>query len=298
MPPTTLAHLAAALAALSAGGAVVATRLVIAETDPMALVLYRYTISVACLAPFLPALWPRGIGWAGYARIALLGVLFFILFPWGFNASLQHVPAARGAIGLATIPVQTMLVAAAFRRERLTATKATGVMLAFAGIGLAFGPAAFDRDMAATLTGDTLMLLGVLCASVYSVFSRGTLMRHGPLFVTALAMGFAVAILLPVVVVRDGGLRLPALDANGWIAIAFLGTIAGAVQFSLFMWALRWLSPTTTVLYLTLNPLTAMVLGAILLGETLTLGLFGGMALVLCGVLVGGGAIPLRRGSA
>jgi drug/metabolite transporter (DMT)-like permease len=286
-----LAHAAAATAALSAGAAVVATRFVIGETDPISLVFYRYVISVICFVPVLPAIWPRGrLDPSEYARIAMLGVLFFVFFPWAFNASLQYNPAARGAVGLATIPIQTLLVAAAFGREPLTAAKIAGVLLAFSGIVVASGVTAFGRGNSDGLVGDGLMLLGVLCAAVYSVFSRATLMRHGPIFVTALAMAFAVAGLLPVVALHRGSFALPALTLAGWIAVIFLGTIAGAVQFSLFMWALRWLSPTTTVLYLTLNPIAAMVLGIVVLGESLTAELVAGMALVLTGILVGTGA--------
>src|SRR5688572_4750520 len=179
-----LAHAAAAAAALSAGAAVVATRYVIGETDPISLVFYRYLISIVCLAPFLPALWPTvGLEAADYAKIAGFGILFFVLFPWAFNASLQYVPAARGAVGLATIPIQTLIVAAAFGREKLTTAKVAGVVLAFAGIAVAFGTAAFGRGNADYMVGDALMLLSVLCAAIYSVFSRATLMRHGPIFV-------------------------------------------------------------------------------------------------------------------
>jgi drug/metabolite transporter (DMT)-like permease len=292
------AHAAAATAALSAGAAVVATRFVIGETDPLSLVLYRYVISVICFAPVLPAIWPRdGLTPSEYARIALLGILFFVFFPWAFNASLHYNPAARGAVGLATIPIQTLLVAAAFGREPLTATKVAGVLLAFSGIVVASGAAAFEGGKSDYLVGDGLMLLGVLCAALYSVFSRATLTRHGPVFVTALAMAFAVACLLPVVAIHRGGLALPALSPEGWMAVVFLGTIAGALQFALFMWALRWLSPTTTVLYLTLNPIAAMVLGIVVLGESLTAELVAGMALVLVGILVGTGAYSALKGS-
>jgi drug/metabolite transporter (DMT)-like permease len=291
MNKIVLAHAAAATAALSAGAAVVATRFVIAETDPISLVFYRYVISMICFVPVLPAIWPRGgIVASELAKIAMFGVLFFVLFPWAFNAALHYNPAARGAVGLATIPTQTLLVAAAFGREPLTAAKIAGVFLAFSGIVVAFGAAAFGHDNTGYLVGDGLMLLGALCAAVYSVFSRATLMRHGPLFVTALAMAFAVTALLPVVAFLDGGLALPPLSPKGWMAVVFLGTIAGTVQFSLFMWALRWLTPTTTVLYLTLNPITAMVLGIVVLGEKLTAELVAGMALVLIGILVGTGA--------
>ena len=291
MNKIVFAHAAAATAALSAGAAVVATRFVIAETDPISLVFYRYVISVICFVPVLPAIWPRG-GIAPYelAKIAMFGVLFFILFPWAFNAALHYNPAARGAVGLATIPIQTLLVAGAFGREPLTPAKIAGVVLAFSGIVVAFGAAAFGRDNSGYLVGDGLMLLGALCAAVYSVFGRATLMRHGPLLVTALAMAFAVTALLPVIAFQERGLALPSLSPRGWMAVIFLGTIAGTVQFSLFMWALRWLTPTTTVLYLTLNPITAMVLGIAVLGEKLTAQLVAGMALVLIGILVGTGA--------
>jgi drug/metabolite transporter (DMT)-like permease len=287
-----LAHAAAAAAALSAGSAVVATRFIIAETDPLSLVFYRYVISVLCFLPFLRMIWPRDApGLVEWARIALFGILFFVLFPWAFNASLQHIPAARGAVGLATIPIQTLIVAAVFGREQLSAHKIIGVLLAFSGIAVAFGTAAFGAAGAEYLLGDGLMLAGALCAAVYSVFSRPTLTRHGPLFVTALAMVFAVAALLPFVALKHGLTALPAFSRSGWLMILFLGTIAGAVQFSLFMWALRWLPPTTAVLYLTLNPITAMVLGIAVLGESLTLALVLGLALVLAGILVGTGAI-------
>ncbi|MBY0360964.1 MAG: DMT family transporter, partial [Phreatobacter sp.] len=179
-----------------------------------------------------------------------------------------------------------------------TGSKAAGVVLAFAGIATAFGTAALARDEATYLTGDALMLLSGLCAALSSVFGRSTLMRHGPLFVTALAMVFAVVALLPVVVIKAGVVALPTFSAGGWLAILFLGSIAGAVQFSLYMWALRWLSPTTTTLYLTLNPITAMVLGIGFLGERPTLNLIVGMALVIAGILVGSGLVAAWRRAA
>jgi drug/metabolite transporter (DMT)-like permease len=300
MNKIALAHAAAAGAALSAGAAVVATRFVIGETDPISLVFYRYLISIICFLPILPMIWPRGtLDLAEYAKIAAFGILFFVFFPWAFNASLQYNPAARGAVGLATIPIQTLIVAAAFGREPLTAPKVAGAALAFCGIVVAFGAAAFGHGHAGSIFGDGLMLLGVLCAAVYSVFSRATLMRHGPLFVTALGMVFAVAALAPVVAVMNpAGLALPAFTAKGWVAVLFLGTVAGTVQFSLFMWALRWLPPTTTVLYLTLNPIAAMVLAILLLGETLTFELVAGMILVLIGIMVGSGVLAVRRRAA
>jgi len=284
-----LANSAAAAAALSAGVCVVATRYVVGETDPVTLVLYRYVIAVICFLPFLPFIWPEArIPASEYGKIALLGALFFGLFPWAFTASLQYIPAARGAIGLATIPIQTLIVAAVFGRERLTRNKVFSVVLAFAGIAIVFGPAALSATGSNVLLGDGLMLIGAFCAAIYSVFSRATLMRHGPLFVTALAMVFGVLALSPLVLLGPGGFSLPEFSDAGWLAIIFLGTFGGAIQFSLFTWALRWLQPTRTVIYLTLNPISAVLLGVLLLSESLTPDLVIGLTLVLAGIFVSG----------
>jgi drug/metabolite transporter (DMT)-like permease len=65
------------------------------------------------------------------ATIASLGTLFFGFFPWAFSAALQYTTAARGAIGIATIPIQTLILAVFFGREVLIYAKLLSVSLAF-----------------------------------------------------------------------------------------------------------------------------------------------------------------------
>ncbi|WP_162914979.1 DMT family transporter [Desertibaculum subflavum] len=282
-----LANFAAAAAALSAGASVVATRIAVGEIDPVTLSLMRYVIAGACLAPVLYLTWPKErLPPAEVAKIAALGALFFAFFPWAFSAALQYTTTPRGAVGLATIPIQTLIIAAMFGRELLTRWKIASVALAFAGIAIVFGPAAEAGAGPDMLLGDGLMLLGACSAAIYSVFGRGVLGRHGALFVTALGMLFGVVALLPLSLANGGPDALPTFSREAWLAILFLGTFGGAIQFSLFMWALRWLAPTRTVIYLTLNPLTAMLLGGLMLGEAVTLALAAGLACVIAGILV------------
>ena len=290
--PVFLANAAAAAASLSAGASIVATRLVIGESDPGTLAFYRYIIGVLCLAPVLYLLWPRdGLSARDVGRIAALGALFFGLFPWAFNASLDYIPAARGAIGLATIPIQTLIIAAAAGRETLSTRKVVSVILAFAGVAIAFGPSAFDADPR-YLLGDALMLLGALSAAIYSVFGRPTLVRHDPVFVTALTMIFGVLALLPLAVLHGSVSAMPSFSPDGWLALLFLGTVGGALQFSLFAWALRRLLPSRTAIYLALNPISAMLLAVVILGESLTVGLIGGLLLVVSAIVVANRPAP------
>ncbi len=283
----TFANLAAATAALSAGASVVATRLVVGETDPVTLAFYRYVIATLCMAPVLFVLWPRsGVPVRDLATIASLGALFFGFFPWAFSASLHYTTAARGAIGLATMPIQTLMVAALFGRESLTRTKVLSVSLAFAGIAVAFGSAALTSGSVDSLIGDSLMLLGVLSAAIYSVFGRPMLQRYNPLFVTASGMVCGALALFPLAAMGGAVTSVPTFTPNGWLALLFLGTMGGAIQFALFTWALRWLPPTRTVIYLTLNPISAMFLAAVLLGEAITIILIIGLGLVMSGIFL------------
>ena len=108
---------------------------------------------------------------------------------------------------------------------------------------------------------------------------------------TALAMVFGALALLPMSYFNGGLDALPSFGGSDWAAVIFLGSFASAMQFSLFTWALRWLPPTTTVLYLALSPVTAMVLGVLLIGEVFTPTLLVGLVIVLTGIVVGNGVI-------
>lgn len=282
-----LANVAAAVGALCAGASVVATRIAVAETDPFTLAFYRYVIGTLCFTPFLPMLWPRlRIPLREWVKIALLGILFFGFFPWAFGASLQYTTVARGAIGLATIPVQTLIVAAIFGREQLSGRKLVSVALAFAGIAVVFGPAALSGRVESYLIGDGLMLLGAFSAAVYSAFSRPVFSAYGPMFVTAIGMVFGMLALAPIAAAKGALGGWPHFSGEGWVALVFLGTIGAVIQFSLFNWALRWLPPSRVVIYLTLNPISAMLLGNLMLGETVTAILVVGLCFVISGILV------------
>jgi drug/metabolite transporter (DMT)-like permease len=296
MKKETLANFAAASAALSAGASVVATRLVVAETDPVTLAFYRYVIATICIAPVLIARWPTcSMPMRDTATIASLGALFFGFFPWAFSAALQYTTAARGAIGIATIPIQTLILAVVFGREVLTYAKLLSVSLAFVGVVVAFGSAALSLKRPDYLIGDGLMLLGALSAAIYSVFARPVLQRYDSLFVTGCGMVFGALALLPLAALAGAVSSVPRFTVNGWFALLFLGTIGGALQFALFIWALRWLPPIRTVIYLTLNPMSAMFLAAVYLDEAITIHLVIGLGLVMSGIFLDNGPQAMRE---
>jgi drug/metabolite transporter (DMT)-like permease len=67
----------------------------------------------------------------------MLGVIYFAMFFFLYNLSLSFTTAARGSLALATLPLTTMLVAAALGKESLTVRKTIGVLTAVVGVALA-----------------------------------------------------------------------------------------------------------------------------------------------------------------
>ena len=287
MNRTLLANVAACCAALFAGSSVVVTRFAVGEIDPVSLAFYRYAIATICMVPVLPFVWPKvRVPATDIVTIAVIGVLFFGFFPWAFSAALQYTTAARGAIGVATIPIQTLIVAAIFGREQLTRRNLLSVALGFAGIAIVFGPEAYRGEVSQHWLGDGLMLLGGSSAAIYSVFGRPMFGKHGAMFVMALAVIFGLLALTLLAAVSGVLTHWPRFDRNGWMAVIFLGTLGAAVQFSLFTWALRWLPPSRVVIYLTLNPIVAILLATLFLGEMVTPVLIAGLVFVIGGIFI------------
>lgn len=284
--------LAAVLSSCLGGTAVVATRHLVGSLDPLTLALARYGLGllvlgagVACLR--LPLAARRDL-----PRLVLLGVLFFAGFPLLFNLALTWTTAARGALALATLPLLTLLLAVPAGAERPTARKLAGVLLAFLGVGLAL-----SGDLAAppgAWRGDLVMLAAAACGAVYNVASRPLLRHHPPLAVIAQAMAVGVTILLPAALWLGTPSRLAALDAAEVTLILYLGLFGGALAFWLWTKGLERTTPTRVAVTVALNPVIAMILGLLLLGESLSPSLLLGLAAVSAGILLTLG--PRRAG--
>ena len=283
-----LAKFFAAFSALSAGVAIVATRFVIEETEPVTLAFLRFGIGALCLSPFLFTGFRRNpIARADWLAVLLLGIILFGVFTWLFSASLKYTTAAHGAVGLASLPIITLILAWLFGREKMTGTKILSVIIAFLGVTVAVSDSLFsDTAGSDQLLGDILMILAALAASIYTVFAKPYIARYGPIFFTSLAMAIGVASLAPMVWYAGGFTGLLNFTPLGWGALLFLGIIGGAIQFTSYIWALRHISPSQTGIALTLSPISAFIIAWPVLGEPITVQAVIGLALVLTAIFM------------
>jgi drug/metabolite transporter (DMT)-like permease len=285
-PRAWSAILAAAAVGLQVGAATVASRAVVEEVGPATLALLRYAIGACCLLPFFLAA-PR-VRFQGrdLAAVAALGIGQFGILVALLNVGLLHVTSARAALLFATFPLMTMLLAAALGRERLSVTKALGVAISFAGVGLALlDKLAVEAAGAGAWAGVAAVLGAALTGAVCSVLYRPYLQKYPTLPVSTLAM-IASVFFLGLLAVPEGALEIvPRLGPSAWAVIFFIGVSSGIAYFG-WLWALGRLPPTQVTVFLSLSPITAALLGALLLGESLTLLTLAGLAAVVSGLVV------------
>ena len=277
--------LAAMVSSALGGAAVGATRYVASSLDPITLGAFRFGIGFVLL---LPLAWLQGGRWPvrdDWSKAAGLGLLFFALFPILFNASLRFTTAARGALALSTLPLLTMGAAALLGMEALTRRKTAGVLLAMAGValalvtGLAAAPAGAWR-------GDALMVAAALCMALYNVGSKPVIGRCGPIPFTVVAMGVGSICLLTIAATSGGFAPVARFGVAQWLAIGYLGVFGGAIGFYLWAFALAHTTPTRVAIAVTVNPVTAAWVGAVVLDEPITWNVGVGLIAVLAGICI------------
>ena len=275
--------LIAVLSSTFGGMAGAVTRFVAGTVDPVTIAAFRFGIGVAVLLPLallLRSALPRGRDWIG---VAALGVMFFGVFFVFYNVAMAYTTAARGALALSTLPLWTMMVAALLGAEPLTGRKTLGVLIAVGGVAIAL-LAGLAAAPVGAWRGDLIMAGATLCMAFYNVWSRPLIARSSPLgFVTA-SMG-AGALCLTVVACSSGGFAVTqSFSAAQWVAVIYLGVFGGAAAFFLWVLALRMTTPTRVANTMTVNPIAASLLAAIIVSEPIGWNLIVGLIAVGAGI--------------
>jgi drug/metabolite transporter (DMT)-like permease len=277
--------LAAILSSGLGGTSIGATRFVRNAIDPLAIGAFRFGLGFVFLLPVVlmqRGQWPPRKDWPG---VAGLGLLFFGLFPLLFNASLIFTTAARGALALSTLPVLTMVVGATLGVEPLTARKTMGVLIATFGVGIALASGLASAPEGAW-RGDALMVAAAFCMALYNVWSKPFIRRSGPIPFTTMGMGVGALCLVMVAWARDSFDPVAAFGQSQWVAVIYLGFFGSAVTFYLWAFALGRTTPTRVAISVTVNPITAALMGAVLLDEPIRLNLVVGLIAVFIGIWI------------
>ena len=277
----------ASLSACLGGTTFVFTRMVLPQTDPATLSFLRYGLIGLILFAFSAKKVLRiSMIKRDLTGIIIIGLGMFAVFPFFMAFGLSYTTAARGGLLYATMPLATMVIASLFKIERLTWAKISSVILAMAGVVTAIGTKV-SPDNLDLLKGDALVMMGVLGAAIFTVFSGKYMVKYGnlPVMVFSAISGVSATFVLSLFIGAplDGSLTF---DGFGWFAIFMLAVPGGALMMYSWGRALMIITPTQAAISLGFNPLTAMLLGALLIGEEITVQFIAGFIMVVSAVVL------------
>jgi drug/metabolite transporter (DMT)-like permease len=251
------------------------------ELDPIWGAGLRFGLAAVVFAALCTALrlpLPRG---RAFALVVTYGLIGFGLAYGALYWAMQDAPAGLAAVVLAIGPLLVLLLAVAHRLERFSRRAAGGAVIALAGTALMF----FDPGEA-DVGWTSVALLGVaaLGASESVVVSKLVGRQH-PMAMNALGMTAGSLALLAVAVVGGDELALPR-ERDTQLAVAYLVAATVGLFLCILYIVQRWTASATAYTFVSM-PVVAVLAGAALLDEPITVAVVAGGAIVVAGVYVG-----------
>jgi drug/metabolite transporter (DMT)-like permease len=268
------------------GGSFFFARIAVAEIPPLALVLYRVSIAALVLQVWLRA---RGISFSpALARpgpflcLALLNNV--IPFSLIFTGQTQ-IGAGLASIFYATTPLWTILIANLLTTdEKLSAAKLAGVGLGIAGAAVMIGP-----GLRSDLGGPAWAKLAVIGAAISYGFGVVYAKRFRDITPSVVATGQLTAstvLMLPIVFFLYSPRAIVTSSITIWAAVSVLAVFTTAFAFILYFNLIASAGATNASLVTLLVPVSAILLGVLVLGERLEPFEFAGMALIMASLII------------
>lgn len=273
------------------GAAYLFMRAAVPAFGPAPMIALRMAIAVAVLLPVLA--WRGGLGQLGSKPLPLLiQAVPFTAFPFlllGWSA--QHLTAGLLAMLNATAPLFAALLAHWVFKEHLGRWRVLGLVLGFAGVGLLSAGSAAMRNQLGLLAVAAVLFVSSLWA-VGANYTKRHLQGMDPLALTVGSLGVAALAMAPLAVLQWPA-QAPGLRA--WLEVVFLGVASSGAGFILYYRLLTRVGAVKAMSVTFLNPVVALLAGALYLGEAITLHTVVSGAVVLVGTALALGLWPQTR---
>lgn len=277
------------------GGSFFSVSIAVKEIPPLTLVLIRVGVAMIALHLYLLARGPSFAGAIPYAGWFLLMGLLNNVVPFSLMFIGQTaIGAGLASVLNATTPFWTLvLVGLVFRLETPTLNKLAGVVVGIAGTVVMVGP-----GLAAGIGGPVwakFALIGTaLSYSAAFVVSR-RFTGLPPILVATGQLTGSTLVMVPVVLMHDGVVGFLHAGAGAWTAALALALVATAFAYFIFFELIATAGPSNTSLVTMITPVTAVLLGALFLGERLETFELIGMAIIGIGLVTIDGRLFARR---
>jgi drug/metabolite transporter (DMT)-like permease len=228
---------------------------------------------------------PDPLGPRQWAAAAVIGLALLLGGNGLVSIAEQRVASGLAAVVIATVPIWAALLGAVGGQEPVSRRHAAGLVLGFAGVAaLVVGTGGGKADVTGVLTA----VGAALSWAAGSVWSRTAPTVRRPLVMTGMEMlcGGIGCLVAGAAAGEVRDVHLAAVPAQAWVAGGYLVVAGSMLAYTAYVWLLHNARLSLVTTYAYVNPLVAVVLGALVLHEHLTVRTAAATATILAGVVL------------
>jgi drug/metabolite transporter (DMT)-like permease len=219
--------------------------------------------------------------------LLLMGLLMFVCSNGLATISLKYISSGLSSLIAAMYPLCVVIMEMIFfKNQKINAYTFAGLLLGIGGIALVLYSHAFNVQPPGYGIGIATSVISMLGWSVATLLIARNKMDMNPYNATGWQMLIGSIILLTLSVSTHNYIPLQKIPANTWLAIAYLVSAGSVIAFAAFIYSMKNLEPAIASLYAYMNPIVAILIGAWVVGEHLTLPIIMGSLITLAGVYI------------
>jgi drug/metabolite transporter (DMT)-like permease len=226
--------------------------------------------------------WPKGKQWK---TILILSILNFVLSNGLSTWGVKYISSGLGAIIGAIVPLWIVIISF-FRGERLARLAIIGLIVSFGGVCVIFYDHLSDFLVPDFRFGIFISLISTLTWAFGSLYTKKKAASFNPYFSLGLQMFISSILLFAYTGATGTSVSLSAIPAISWWSIAYLVVFGSVLTFIAFIYALQHLPAEISSIYAYINPIIAVILGAVIFGETLNAAIAIGGGVTLFGLFM------------
>jgi drug/metabolite transporter (DMT)-like permease len=224
---------------------------------------------------------PRGREWR---PILLLSFLNFVmsngLSTWG----VKYISAGLGSIMGAIFPLWLVVIGFFTQKEKMPRAAIAGLLLGFVGVCIIFYDHLQDFLIPDFRFGIMLSLIATWTWAFATLYTKQQAARFNPYFSLGIQMLLSGLLLTAFTQATGWSIPLASIPTRAWMVMGYLVFFGSVLSFIAYLYALQHLPTEQASIYAYVNPVVALLCGALLFDERITLYILVGGAVTLLGV--------------
>lgn len=267
------------------GASFIATKILLLELNPMAIIFARFFIGMLFLGAIA---FVKKMDFSfrkdAHSVIVLLAVVASFHL-WIQVTGMKYTSASNTGWIIGTSPIFMALIGWGFLKEKLSAVNIAGILVAFAGLILLITKGRFSEFNFISNKGDFLILVSSLTWAIYSYVNKKVPESYPSLMTIFYLFALISLFLAPFSITPTNAMAMAHLSLSSWLSILFLGFFSSGIAYVLWSQTLQEMSSAAAGVFIYIEPFVTVITAAIVINEQIT------PLLILSGVIIIGGVV-------